>query len=415
MTAPLAPSARRRQQCSPRRLGRRSPPCFSWARLLSVWAWRTARRPRRQPTRWRTRPADPDTSDLRLWLQTEVTWSPDGRFIAYASDRDRQLRHLGATGGGRRSGAGDAVGRTGHCNRTGRRMAAPSSFRSERDGGGLFLVPALGGLERQLTSFGSYPSGLPDDPRSCFVDEDSARQLRGTATFVRRRHRREAHRAKSSRTSSVVGRGRGSHPIQTDGSPRSGSTAKFGRGFFTVSRDGRRADPVEGVAAALPLRVYGAGSFVRRRFRWHPSGTALYVQTESNGVYNLWRVHVDPKTLLWESAERLTTGAGPDVAAALSRDGTRLAFTTERGLDAPVGVSPRSGRASPRLRKPLTEDGARAVSPALSPDGRFLAYNLLRPGIAREELRITSILSERTASEWRRRTRPRAGRQTEKR
>ena len=89
----------------------------------------------------------------------------------------------------------------------------------------------------------------------------------------------------------------------------------------------------------FPLRVYVGGSFVRRRFRWHPSGTALYVQTESNGVYNLWRVRVDPKTLLWASAERLTTGAGPDVAAALSRDGTRLAFSTEQGLTA-CGCSP---------------------------------------------------------------------------
>jgi hypothetical protein len=37
-------------------------------------------------------------------------------------------------------------------------------------------------------------------------------------------------------------------------------------------------------------------------------------------VRNLWRVHVDPATLTWTSAQRLTAGAGADVAAALSRD-----------------------------------------------------------------------------------------------
>ena len=38
-------------------------------------------------------------------LQIGATWSPDGRFIAYSSDRGRQVRHLGAAGQRRRSGA----------------------------------------------------------------------------------------------------------------------------------------------------------------------------------------------------------------------------------------------------------------------------------------------------------------------
>ena len=36
-------------------------------------------------------------------LQIGATWSPDGRFIAYSSDRERRIRHLGATGQRRRS------------------------------------------------------------------------------------------------------------------------------------------------------------------------------------------------------------------------------------------------------------------------------------------------------------------------
>ena len=131
---------------------------------------------------------------------------------------------------------------------------------------------------------------------------------------------------------------------------------------------------------------------MRRRFQWHPSGTALFVQTESNGIYNLWKVHVDPNTLQWLSAERLTTGAGPDVAAAVSRDGTRLAFTTEQGstrlwlfpLD-PVARRLGSGT-------PLTEDDATGANPAFSPDGQFIAYNLTRPGIDRFEMWIRNIV-----------------------
>ena len=84
-------------------------------------------------------------------------------------------------------------------------------------------------------------------------------------------------------------------------------------------------------------------------------------------------------------AERLTTGAGSDVAPTLSRDGTRLGFSTEQGsqrlwvfpLD-PVARRLGSG-------KPVTEDHAIAGTSALSPDGQFVAYNLNRPGIDRDD------------------------------
>ena len=103
------------------------------------------------------------------------------------------------------------------------------------------------------------------------------------------------------------------------------------------------------------------------------------------------------------------------LAAAVSRDGTRLAFTTEQGstrlwvfpLD-PVARRLGSG-------KPLTEDDAMASSSALSPDGQFVAYNLKRPGIDRDELWITNIVdgtSELVASGARC---PCPGRQTERR
>jgi Tol biopolymer transport system component len=97
--------------------------------------------------------------------------------------------------------------------------------------------------------------------------------------------------------------------------------------------------------------------------------------------------------MVWRSAERLTTGAGPDVAASVSPDGTRLAFSTEQGstrlwafpLD-PVARRLGAGKA-------LTEDAAMAGSSSLSPDGQRVAYNLRRPGIDRDEMWITNIVS----------------------
>jgi eukaryotic-like serine/threonine-protein kinase len=327
--------------------------------VLSVWVWRTAGRPQTPAV---SGGGGVQRTLTRLTfgsgLQTDVTWSPDGRFIAYASDRSGNFDIWVQSVGG-----GDPVQVT----RSAAHDLQPDwssdgstlVFRSERDGGGLFLVPALGGVERQLTSFGSYPFWSADKSEILFMDETRLGSSEGPARlFVVSPEEGTPREILADFFSGGTWSWIASHP---DGRISAmGQHPQLGRGFFTVARDGTQLVQSK-ESPGFPLRVYVGGSFVRRRFRWHPSGTALYVQTQSNGVYNLWRVRVDPKTLLWVSADRLTTGAGPDVAAALSRDGTRLAFSTEQGasrlwvfsLD-PVARRLGSG-------KPLTEDGASAA------------------------------------------------------
>src|SRR4030095_16284474 len=41
-------------------------------------------------------------------------------------------------------------------------------FRSERDGGGLYVVPVLGGNERKVTGFGYHPRWSPDGRQILF-------------------------------------------------------------------------------------------------------------------------------------------------------------------------------------------------------------------------------------------------------
>ncbi len=326
-------------------------------------------------------------------LQTDVTWSPDGRFIAYASDRTGNFDiWVQAVGGG------DPVQVTRSVAQDTQPDWSPDGstlvFRSERDGGGLFLVPALGGVERQLTSFGSHASWSPDNSEILFVDETRF----GSAEAPVRLFVVSPEEGAPREILADFLRGGSWSWIALHPSGRisvMGTHRQLGRGFFTIARDGTRFVH-SNESPDFPLRAFTGGDFVSRRFRWHASGTALYVQTESSGVYNLWRVRVEPNTLRWMSAERLTTGAGPDVAAALSRDGTRLAFTTEHG-SARLWVFPLD-RLARRLGsgKPLTEDDARAVSFALSPDGQFVAYTLKHPGSERPEVWIANIVDGTT-------------------
>jgi Tol biopolymer transport system component/predicted Ser/Thr protein kinase len=323
-------------------------------------------------------------------LQTDVTFSPDGRFIAYASDRTGNFDIWVQPVAG-----GDAVQITrSSADETQPDWSPDGStlvFRSEREGGGLFAVPALGGIERHLTSFGAVPSWSSDSREITFVagigPGDGEWPLRLYVVSGEGGSPRELLRE-------FLTNGRwywiGRHP---DGRISAlGRHRQLGPALFTMATDGTRLvrskEPPE-----FPLRVFASGIFVRRRFQWYPSGTALLLQTESRGVYNLWRVRVDPRTLTWLSAERLTTGPGADVAGVLSRDGSRTAFTTE-SASVRLWAFPLDSRSN-RLSagEPLTEAEAIVSNSTLSPDGQFVLYNLSRPGMReRSELWLTSVL-----------------------
>ena len=113
---------------------------------------------------------------------------------------------------------------------------------------------------------------------------------------------------------------------------------------------------------------------------WAPSGH-LYFSSYRSGGLNVWRIPVaasgEPSGLL----QQMTTGAGQDVQAAISRDGRRLLFTTLR-QNADVWrlpVSPETGRPRGEPEKVIatTREDSRG---AWSADGRWIVFNSDRSG-----------------------------------
>jgi serine/threonine protein kinase len=140
------------------------------AAVVGVWMWRmshSAQTPATPMTAVVQRPLTRLT--FAPGLQTDVTFSPDGRFIAYASDQggnfDIWVQPI--------AGGGDPVQVTKSPAADTEPDWSPDGgqivFRSERDGGGLFVVSALGGPERRLAVFGVRPKWSPDGSRVLFA------------------------------------------------------------------------------------------------------------------------------------------------------------------------------------------------------------------------------------------------------
>ena len=102
-------------------------------------------------------------------LQNEATWSPDGRFIAYSSDRGGKFDIWVQQVSG-----GDPVQITRGLGQNWQPDWSPDGknivYRSEDGDGGLFVVPAFGGdgRERRIASFGYHPRWSPDSSQILF-------------------------------------------------------------------------------------------------------------------------------------------------------------------------------------------------------------------------------------------------------
>ena len=124
--------------------------------------------------RWRSttdNPAAPPSQLTRLTfdegLQTDPTLEPHGRFVAYSSNKagnfDIYTQPV--------AGGGNAVQVTKHPAHDWQpdwSIQDQLVFRSERDGGGLYVVAQTGGHERQIANFGYQPRWSPDGNRILF-------------------------------------------------------------------------------------------------------------------------------------------------------------------------------------------------------------------------------------------------------
>src|SRR5947199_234065 len=207
--------------------------------------------------------------------------SPDGNFFVYARKvGERSRLFLQQVGGGTaldllpNSFAGDsqpAISPDGH----------EIVFRSEREGGGIFLMGLMGESVRRVTGFGFNPAWSPDGKEILCATE-------GINTPLIRRHPSQIYRVDL-----VTGRRRLVHTgdaVQPSWSPNGLRIAYWG-----ASPSGQRVIwnvPAEGGEAVQVT----TGTSVDWNPVWSPDGRYLYFASDRSGVTNLWRLPLDERS-----------------------------------------------------------------------------------------------------------------------
>jgi Tol biopolymer transport system component/DNA-binding winged helix-turn-helix (wHTH) protein len=267
----------------------------------------------------------PLTSDGAQNVQP--AWSPDGRFIAYHSQR----------------------------------------------GGGIWIVPSRGGTPRQLAAEGSRPAWSPDGSHLAFQSDEHA----DAAPF--------GFAAQNGSTIQLIGANGGAVTSLTrSGSPTGGHAAP------AWSPDGRficfavfDSGPSNGLW--LLDRKSGAVRILHRRDEVYesvfaPDGSSIYI---AGGDALITRLPFDAASgIVTGSAEIMPVPGVPGVRGlSISRDGARLAFAG-LGLSSQIWAQPvRADGSAAGEPRALTSDTSRRNSvPVISPDGTKVAYMSSRQG-----------------------------------
>jgi eukaryotic-like serine/threonine-protein kinase len=242
------------------------------------------------------------------------------------------------------------------------------AFRSDREGGGIFLMGATGESVKRLTDFGHNPAWSPDGREIVAATEEAVdpRMRSSLSQLVR------IDVATGARRSLTVEDG-----VQPAWSPHGQRIA-----FWGLAQPGNRRAiwtiPADGGSSPVPVvdDAYYNWSPV-----WSPDGRFLYFASDRSGSMNLWRVAVDELSgRVLSAPQPITTSSEWSALPSFSRDGRRLIYATDdsRSFVEMVPFNPETAQVDgPPV---LAYQGARAIrSCDVSPDGAWLALGTSSP------------------------------------
>ena len=257
------------------------------------------------------------------------------------------------------------------------------AFRSERDGGGIYVMGATGESVHRVADGGFAPSWSPDGSSLVYttIDQPDPYHL-GTPGDVLTVEVQTGKKRKLFDGSATEEKDVFKNAVAPTWSPHGRRIAFFGllgsgaqRDLFTLDVTGEKQKPVR-LTNDKPLDWAPV---------WAPDGRSIYFGSDRGGTLDLYRIGVNEATgKATSEPQRVSVPAGTAGPFSLSRDGTRIAYevdSTNYGIQR-FAFDP--------ARRELAETPNTILSGlpvasyvVVSPDGRRL---LFQAGVTREVL-----------------------------
>lgn len=289
--------------------------------------------------------------------------SPDGKMVVYASKAsgnwDVMVRRLGSDESVNLTRESSDDDTQPVFSPDGREIA----FRSDRGGGGVYVMDVEGKHPRRLAEAGFNPAWSPDGRYIYYAEEGI---IRPEDRVSRLSHLWSVDVKTGAKR--MIGKDDG---VQPQSSPSGRYLA-----YWAIDLDGHRdiyTIPVEG---GQPLKIT-SDTYLNWNPVWSPDGKYLYFCSNRSGNTSIWRVPMKESSgEARGSAEPIRTPATYNAHLSFSRDGKRLAFVQQltTGRLRTVRFEP-AREAAVSEPKEILQTTKGASRPALSPDGNWLAFN----------------------------------------
>jgi serine/threonine protein kinase len=330
--------------------------------------------------------------------------SPDGKLVAYASDRsldgEPELYIKQVAGGQPIRLTSDGAGNTTpDFSPDGGRIV----FRSNRDGGGIYEIPAFGGEARLVARDGLNPKYSPDGSQVAYWvgDEGVDGAVPGSGTvWVVPLAGGSPYRIGQGFTAAryPIWSPNGGH-ILLMGYTSAKAFQASGIDWWLVPTNGGEAVKTGAYEALVRagLQALRAVSDIPRPTCWSARAGAIMFSTPTVDSDNLWEMGISSETGIVSGMKRLTTGAGSEFNASCVPGGGPMAFTN-RETRRDIWLLPFDlDRGTPKgALERITQGPAYRAYASLSNNGRYVAFSSDQSG--RESIWVRDLVTGKESS-----------------